>query len=368
MRLGILLIISFFFVLAQDYSACQRYYKDASETIQQSKVIQVEYNHQKIYIGFFRQKPNNLNLIKADPFVGLYAFKIPSKEEKQSYMIMPIDKRAMDLNMVAIGNKTLEQGIILEAQKGFLEYAKFTANIPQNGVISNICYQIYGIGVKENQFIDSKYLNRFLSQKTPYYGDIGIRLYPQTPKDQRFRVEFVDPFFPNVPFLKDDEILSINNHTFKDYYDFEWYVSNLEENSTANVKIKRKEKTLEFKVIVAPRYGGFLLPDRFFERIGIILNDKFEITYANPQFKEMQQGLLEGDVILWINGERIFFYNTQKQNTQEAQRRLRSLLTDAVSKGKLDVLISRQGFQFTLNLINGLNNEYIKARYDPFKF
>lgn len=364
MRFALLLFLAPLFVFAKDYSACQRYYKDASVATSNSRVIQVEYNNRKYLLGYFKHKPKNVKILKADPFIGLYLLDLPKKKNLQSYVLMPIDQITLKLNIVSIGLKTLDEGIILEPQKGFLEYARFTAEVPTNGVISNICYQIYGIGVTQNQFIDTKYLNRFLSQKTPYYGDIGVRLY-QNSKNV-FKVEFVDPFFPNTPFLKDDEILSINNQTFKNYYDFEWYLSNLAEGSTAKVKIKRKEEILNFDIIVAPRYGGFLLPDRFFERIGITLNDEFEITHANPQFKDLQQGLLEGDIILWINGKQIL--TPQIKTSQEAQKRLRSLLTDAVSKGKLDVLISRQGFQFTLNLVNGLNNEYIKARNDPFGF
>ena len=349
-----------------DYTNCQRYYKVASTPSNQTRLINVEYNKEKFAIGFFKERPKDGDLIKEDPFIGLYAFAVTGKKDEQTYIIREIDKKAMRLNMASIALNYSEGGIILEAQKGYLVYGRFTAPTRQNGVISNICYQIYGLGMGENHFIDSRYLFRFLAQKEPYYGDIGIRLYPPNPEDKTLRVEFVDPFFPNVPFLKDDEILSINNHIFKDYYDFEWFVTNLPENSEVNVKIRRGEGITEYKVNVSRRYGGFLLPDRFFERLGITLDNNLTITSTNPNLQGLQQGLLEGDTILWINNQKIL--SSQTQSTQEVARRLRYLLTQAVSLGKLDVLISRGGFQFTLNLINGLNNEYIQARYNPFGF
>lgn len=334
--------------------------------IDQTRLINVEYKKQKFAIGFFKERPKNARIIKADPFVGLYAFSPLDNKGEQTYIVREIDERAMKLNMASIAYNYVEQGIIIEPQKGYLQYARFTAPTRLNGVISNICYQIYGLGMGENLFIDGRYLFRFLEQKEPYYGDIGIRLYPPNSDNKTLKIEFVDPFFPNVPFLKDDEILSINKHKFQDYYDFEWFVTNLPENSKAIVEIRRGESIEEFEVQVSRRYGGFLLPDRFFERLGITLDNNLTITSTNPSLQGLQQGLLEGDTILWINNQKILDENTQ--TTQEVAKRLRFLLTQAVTLGKLDVLISRGGFQFTLNLINGLNNEYIQARYNPFGF
>lgn len=365
MRL-LLALLCVVWVWGYDYTSCQKYYKAASDPKDKTRIINVEYNKEKFAIGFFKETPKDIEILKADPFIGLYAFRTKGGKNEQTYIIRDIDERAMKLNMASIAYNYSEAGIILEAQKGYLKYGRFTAPTQLNGVISNICYQIYGLGMGENLFMDSRYLLRFLEQKEPYYGDIGIRLYAPNPEDKTLKVEFVDPFFPDVPFLKDDEILSINNHIFKDYYDFEWFVTNLPENSEADVKIRRGEAITEYKVKVSRRYGGFLLPDRFFERLGITLDNTLTITSTNPNLQGLQQGLLEGDTILWINNQKIL--SSQTQSTQEVARRLRYLLTQAVSLGKLDVLISRGGFQFTLNLINGLNNEYIQARYNPFGF
>lgn len=361
-----LVAVCFVWGFAYDYASCRKYYKIASSPSEQTRVINVEYKRQKFSIGYFKERPKNKEIIKEDPFIGLYAFRPLDKKDEQFYIIRAIDEKAMKLNMASIALNYVEKGIIIEPQRGYLNYGRFTAPTILNGVISNICYQIYGLGMGENLFIDSRYLFRFLDQKEPYYGDIGVRLYPPKPDDKALKVEFVDPFFPNVPFLKDDEILSINQKTFKDYYDFEWYVTNLPENSKALVKIKRADSIMEFEVQVSHRFGGFLLPDRFFERLGITLDNNLTITSTNPNFQGLQQGLLEGDTILWINNQKIL--SSEIQSTQEVARRLRYLLTQAVSLGKLDVLISRGGFQFTLNLINGLDNEYIQARHNPFGF
>ncbi|WP_305862480.1 DUF7488 domain-containing protein [Helicobacter cholecystus] len=355
-------------LFAYDFEICKKYYQVASKKIENSRVVLIEHGDKKFYIGFFSKAPKDVEILKADPFVGLYAFPLTSKDA-QTYMIMPLDDKALSLNMADLAEKYAEKGIVIEPQKGFLTYARFSAQTIPNSVISNICYQIYGIGMGDNLFIDSQYLLRFIEQEEPYYGDIGVRLYMPNknhPHDV-LKVEYVDPFFPNVPFLKDDEILSINNKEFKDYYDFEWYVANLEEHSTANVRIRRADKIETFSIKVSRRYGGFLLPDRFFERIGITLNDELMITAIDPKFQALQQGLLVGDRILWINNKKILNPN-EKTQSKEVEKRLRFLLTEAVKLGRLDILISREGFQFSLNLIGGLNNAYIQSRYNPFGF
>lgn len=369
MRFLTLFFSCIYLSFSYDFSFCQKYYRDASVPVEQTRAVLIEYKKQKFFVAFFSTPPKNLQIIKADPFIGLYALNLPSKN-KPSYILMPIDSKAQTLNMASIGSKTIQKGIILQPQQGFLNYARFSGEIPLNGVISNICYQIYGLGIQKDQFIDSKYLNRFLNQEVPYYGDLGIRIYPQDSKNKTLKIQYVDPFFPNVPFLKDDEILSINQKPIQDYYEFEWLVSNLKKDSITQVTIKRtnkkKTETLTFDVVVQPRYGGFLLPDIFFDRIGIKLNNELKVIATDPEKYNLQQGLLKGDTILWINGERIFSHT--KQNPKDVQARLREVLTQAVSLGKLEVLISRDGFQFTINLIHGIQNDYIKARYNPFGF
>ncbi|ANV97351.1 hypothetical protein BBW65_00285 [Helicobacter enhydrae] len=352
-------------LLGFDFAICQKYYKDASIPVGDSRAILVEHKKEKVFLAFFRQKPKNANIIKADPFIGLYLIK-GDKKSKQSYMLMPITQKAFELNMAMIGPNGVKRGIILEAQKGFLEYGRFTAPVQTNGIISNICYQIYGIGIEGNRFVDSRYIDRFLGQDTPYYGDIGVRLYHDKNDINTLRVEFVNPFFSNVPFLRNDIILSINDQAFTNIYDFEWFVANLKQYSKIKVKIKRDNEILTFPIEVGRRYGGFLLPDTFFESIGIQLDAQLKVTSLNQEFYALQQGLLEGDVLLWINQHKILTENTK--TLQQVQERIRFLLTQAVQTGKLDILISRNGFQFTLNLISGLNNDYIKNRYNPFGF
>ncbi len=367
MRLLFFLLLFFSLSLAYDFEICKKYYQVASKKVEGVDVVLIEHKDQKFYVGYFPTPPKGVEILKSDPFVGLYAFALTSSDA-QSYMVMPLDEKAMSLNMADIGRKYAEKGIVLSPQKGFLNYARFSADTLRNSVVSNICYQIYGIGMGENLFIDSKYLLRFIEQKEAYYGDIGVRLYPPNKDvDTVLKIEFVDPFFPNVPFLRDDEILSINNRVFKDYYDFEWYVANLEEDTMVEVKIRRGESIQTYPIRVSRRYGGFLLPDRFFERIGITLDNELVITHIDPAFQALQQGLLEGDKILWINNKKILDFH-QKSTSEEVQNRLQFLLTEAVKLGRLDVLISRGGFQFSLNLINGLNNDYIQSRYNPFGF
>lgn len=357
------------FLGGYDFSFCHKYYKEASSPVGNSRAIHLEHRGEKVFLGFFLTPPENVKIIKSDPFIGLYLFDLPHKN-RPTYKLKPVDSKALTLNVAGIGFTNIQKGIILGAQKGFLNYARFSESFPQNGVVSNICYQIYGLGIDKNLFMDTRYIERFLDQKTPYYGDIGVRIYPQDEKNKELKVQYVDPFFPNNPFLKNDKIIAINQQIIKNYDDFEWLVSNLQENTPIEVKIERIQNKqiqhMQFEIKVQKRYGGFLLPDIFFDRLGIKLNNTLEIIDTDLTKYDLQRGLIKGDTILWINGQKIFDY--QRKDPQKIQERIRYLLTEAVSLGKLDILISRGQFQFTINLLKQLDNDYIKNRYNPFGF
>ncbi len=278
--------------------------------------------------------PKGVKILKHDPFIGFYLIQAPKTQF--AYHLLDIDAQARKRPLAAI-NAHAKSGSILERQQGFLHFARFSAPLGLNGVVSNICYQIYGVGVGAHEFIETKYLKRFLRQKSPYYGDIGVRV------GAGLVVQSVDPFFQHNPFLEHDVIMRINNQSIRNAHEFEWIVSNLAYQSHARVTIKRGHALKTFVVRVDKRHGGFLLPDTFLERFGIAVNDDLVITKATHLTPPLNK-LHVGDRLVWINRKPII------KRGQSVHVALQKALSKAFMQGQIEMLIMRKGFEFYVRL------------------
>ncbi|BDB64311.1 PDZ domain-containing protein [Helicobacter cinaedi] len=332
---------------AYDYSHCVKYFKAASTPVDSSYAISLKVGTTQHHILYAKTPPKNVKILKADPFVGLYLLALP--KTKQSYELLPLDKRTLNDKKLAIisANHAPSIGHITKRQNGFIDYAGFSNKTSQNGVLGNICYQIYGLGVGNNGFIEKKYIDRFLNQKSAYYGDLGIRFYSQKPI-----VSFIDPFFPNNPFQPQDEIVSINGTKVSNSGQIEWIMSNLKKDSQAKVLIKRSGKTMTLLVKVNQRYGGFLLRETFLERFGIALNDEMIIQSTNPAIAGRFSQLRVNDKILFINKNPIITQATD--TTHKRFERLKMLLSQAAFNeefdGKIQLLILRDGLEIFIKI------------------
>ncbi|MDO7252555.1 DUF7488 domain-containing protein [Helicobacter cappadocius] len=329
-------------VFGYDFSHCITYYNQATIPTQNSRSVSIKTSKGPLEIVFSPTLPQGLKILKSDPFVGLYI--VQGKKPHYSYQFKNIDSYAKNRELSAIALRYSKKGKILAYQKGFIDYAEFSSPIPRNGVISNICYQIYGLGVGGRYFIDKKYLDRFLSEKSAYYGDIGVRVIQ---KDKYILVRQVDPFFQDNPFLSGDVILSINGKNINSYGDFEWTLSNLPYKKPAQIEILRNTQKQKLNVVVDKRYGGFLLPDTFLERFGIVLDKTLTITDIDENSKE-KLNLKIGDQIIWINDKPVL-KNTD-DSTQKANDSLRSALTQAGLNKNMEILIMRSGLELRLKL------------------
>ncbi|PAF42071.1 PDZ domain-containing protein [Helicobacter sp. 11S03491-1] len=330
-------------VFGYDFSHCMKYYDIASTPLKNTYSISLKTPKKNVSLLFSLLPPQGVKVLKRDPFVGLYL--IETKETKYAYHLLDIDGYARSKELAAIGSKTSAKGKILKSQSGFIHYAQFSTPIPINGVVSNICYQIYGIGVGGKYFIDKKYIDRFLRQNSPYYGDIGIRV---SQENKSIIVVQVDPFFKENPFLPNDKIISIDNQAIVTPEQFEWNVSNLAYHKNVEVDVIRNGKHQKLKVIADKRYGGFLLPDTFLERFGIKLNQKLEITEIDKSTPLRLPQFQVGDRIVWINHEAIIKPNDDSE--EKIENSLRSAFSQAGIKGTIEVLIDRDGLEFYIKL------------------
>ncbi len=324
-------IVLWFFVNglgAYDFKHCQAFFQKAS--LQKGGVALKELP-KGVYLYYSKTYPKHAKVIKSDPFVGLYLLQgVPSE---YVYTLRDLDKDALIRSMASIGDKEAIEVRLLFKQKGYERYAQISQKTQKNGVISNICYQMLGLGVGGNGFIETKFIKRFLNQQEPYYGDIGVRLKED---NERLVVVQFDPFFPKNPFLKNDEILAINHQKIHSLAEFEWVVSNLKYQSLVKVEIKRNHKIKEVTLKVNKRYGGFLLKDTFLERYGIALDERFIITKIGSHLPKGLDFLKLGDRILWVN----------RKNVASNPKALR----EALSAPKIELLVLRKGFEFYIKV------------------
>lgn len=329
-------------VFAYDFSHCITYYDEASNIAGNSRSVSLKTSEGNLELIFSPTPPSNLKISKADPFVGLYI--VQNKKTHYSYDFVNIDSYVKSNELSAIGFNYRKKGKILKPQRGFVEYGEFSSPIPRNGVISNICYQIYGLGVGSKYFIDKKYLDRFLNEKSAYYGDIGVRVLQ---KDSYMIVYQIDPFFDKNPFRVGDVILSINGKNITSYENFEWIVSNLAYKKPAEIEFIRNGQKQKLNVIVDKRYGGFLLPDTFLERFGISLDKTLTITDIDEDSKNTL-GFQVGDRLVWISQKPIL--KDSDDSKTKANNSLRSALSEAQMSGNIEVLVMRNGLEFRLKL------------------
>lgn len=320
-----------------DYTHCINYYSNASVAVGDTRAVALKHKGKVVLLMYSKTRPK-AKILKSDPFVGLYL--IESTLPKLSYDLLSLDERTLkDKNLIAITIKNPSKGYITARQSDYLQYARFLSKLAPNSVIGNICYQIYGIGVGGNGFIEKKYIDRFLQAEAGVYGDIGVRL------DSKLRVSLSDPFFANNPFLGGDELISVNGTKLTSLSQAHWIISNLKIGSRTKVSFKRNGALQNAEVVVDKLYGGMLLRDTFLERFGIELSQNLQIlsmtNAQNSRFKELKVG----DKIVWIN------------KTPATLSNLKTLLSESLQpqalktyEGKIQLLVRRGEFEFFIKI------------------
>lgn len=322
-----------------NYSHCKNYYLNASVPVGNTRAIALKHKGKKVYLLQSKTRPN-AKILKADPFVGLYL--VESGTSKLSYNLLALDSRTLkDPNLATISAKEVKKGKITARQSGYLNYAKFSSPLAQNSVIGNICYQIYGIGVGGNGFLEKKYIDRFLNVGASY-SDIGVRFDMNVKKPL---VRLIDPFFPNNPFMVGDEIVSVNGKKVGSVLDTIWIITNLTQNTSAKIAFKRDGKVHTISIKPDKMYGGLLLSDTFLERFGVAFGEDLEVLSLNDSGHLRLGFLKEGDKIVWINKKEANIHNIKEllsnsQSDEELQQ----------YGGKIQLLIHRGEAEFFIKI------------------
>ncbi|RDU64794.1 hypothetical protein CQA44_03530 [Helicobacter sp. MIT 14-3879] len=319
---------------ALDFRKCQEFYLNTSKEFIESRNLEDKYSSdiQTIraihigngkYLAYTNKNFNHPKIIKYDYLTGLILFS--DKLLNQKYTLREVDKT---IKVSAINDSSITTGSIQQRQNSLVNLAIFSKEIKQNSVISDICYQAYGISAKNNKFIDKKYIELFLN-KNGMYSDIGIKL------NANLRIENINPFIGNAIKIN-DILLSINGVDIKNINDFIDISSNLNTSKNALLKIKRGNDIIS--VIIKPfkRLTPFIENDSYLEIFGIMLDNKLVVRSKVNKFNFKQN-----DRILRLNQIKV-------RNKSELDSAI--LQTFRENEKEFSFLVIRDDFEFFITL------------------
>lgn len=354
---------------AYNFSKCKEFYLNTSQTFRleisangadSTKEIRAFHIGNSKYLAFVGEgidSITNENILFYDRFVGLALFS--GKKMTPKYDLLPITKSVQSLPLAGITSDSITQGKITSTQKSLKNKAQFSRQIPPNAVISDICYQSYGISVGANRFIDKAYITRFLAEKgARIYSDIGFEI--ETQKGALI-IKSINPFVefkfvrivdsgankanrtnqksdnPPESLRIGDEILAINGISVKNADEFFDIASTLELGKRATIRIRRGNIIMEFSFMPLKRERGFDESGTLLDFFGIVVDERLFVIRApiDSIFKR-------GDRILRLNQIKV----SNKAELNSAIWR--------VLRGRQDFsfLLTRKDFEFFITFKN----------------
>lgn len=295
---------------AYNFSKCKEFYLNVSQIFmledgKEIRAIHIGDGKYLAYGGTSFSESKGKDLLKYDGFTGLMLFS--GKKIVPKYDLIPITQSAKNMPLAAITDNAITQGKILRQQLSLKNKATFSRQIPQNAVISDICYQSYGLSVGSDKFIDIAYITRFLSENgVKIYSDIGFEIKAQK---GALIVSYVNPFVKFTPLdssanqknatnqkganlanqkstnatdsLKiGDEIVAINDTTLKNENDFFDVAATLPLGKKATIRVKRSDRILNFAFLPMKRVRGFDENGTMLDFFGIVIDDSLRVIHA----------------------------------------------------------------------------------------
>ena len=352
---------------AYNFSKCKEFYLNTSQifTLEGGKEIRAFHIGDGKYLaygGTSFSESKGKDLLKYDRFTGLMIFS--GKKIVPKYDLIPITQSAKNMPLVAITDNTITQGKILRQQLSLKNKATFSRQIPQNAVISDICYQSYGLSAGSDKFIDIAYISRFLNENgVKIYSDIGFEIKAQK---GAFIVSYVNSFVKfalldsgvtqknatnqkgaNLANQKStnatdsleigDEIVAINDTTLKNENDFFDTATTLPLGKKATIRVKRGDRILNFAFLPMERVRGFDENGTMLDFFGIVIDDSLRVIRA-PSASIFRAN----DRILRLNQIII-------ENKAELDSAILRVLRE---KWDFSFLITRKDFEFFITLKN----------------
>ena len=326
MLLRLLLYFTLFFIELHacdgGYASCIAKVRD-SQAIQQ-KQISIPLKDKKRLL-YAESKPNK-EILKFDPFLGLYLVK------DTKAFAYPFDLNMhLQLGTAMVTKSCSREGRFTQDQQGLNNLALYSEPLLYPALLTSSCCSLEGI-VTSRGIIQKEYINRFLTNQSVTYGDIGVRL-----KDTKkgIVVDAKDPFIENNPFKKGDIFVAFDKYKVENTADVMQKILFSSLGKKHIVEIKRNKKSLTFHVITTKRYGGGLVSDTFLESKGLFFDKELRLCEITGSFKNY--GLKLGDKLIQVNGVLI-------RNQEELREYIEN------SKDYSSLLFERNGFEFFVNI------------------
>ena len=363
---------------AYNFSKCKEFYLNTSQIfsleisangVDSTKEIRALHIGNSKYLAFVGEgidSITNENVLFYDRFVGLALFS--GKKMTPKYDLLPITKSVQSLPLTGITSDSITQGKITSTQKSLKNKAQFSRQIPPNAILSDICYQSYGISVGANRFIDKAYITRFLAEKgARIYSDIGFEI--ETQKGALI-VKSINPFVefkfvrivdsgankannanrtnqinlanrksdnPPESLRIGDEIVAINGISVKNADEFFDIASTLELGKRVTIRIRRGNIIMEFSFMPLKRERGFDESGTLLDFFGIVVDERLVVIRApiDSIFKR-------GDRILRLNQIKV-------SNKAELNSAIWRVLR---SRKDFSFLLTRKDFEFFITFKN----------------
>lgn len=312
---------------ALDFSKCQEYQLQASREfiLNNGNMIRAYHIGEGNYLAFSKEDIEDKRLKKRDRLLGLALFSDKTIEKK--YDLVKIKN---EIPAVALNGASSTKGVIKRAQKSLKDLAIFSSPMPKNAMISDICYQMYGISTGGNRFIDKKYIDSFLNTKAMEisHTSLGIIL-----SDDNI-IQDINPFISTTLRIG-DRILSLNNKPINSKEEFINLEANLALNKIATIAAKRGKDEIIVALKPFLRIVDFDRVESYLAFFGIDLSPDLVIL-NNPNFG----GFKQGDRLLRLNQINI-------SNTNELNMAIREVIKQ---NENLSFLISRENFELFITI------------------
>jgi len=304
------------------YTTCIDKVKDSNTIQNNSLFIPVHANKRIVYT----QGIPNYKMLKYDPFLSLYLV-----EDKKSFPYPFEFNMHLQLGSAALNAVDANEGKFISHQIGLNHFAKYSEGIKTPFIITSSCCSLEGLYTSRG-VIEKEYLQHFIHTKSNEYGDIGVRV-----RDEKnlVIVNAVDPFMQNNPFYLNDCIIEYDGKKVLNAAQLMRSILFSKINTPHQIKVKRSDKFLTFKVFIKKRYGGGYLSDTFFESQGLYFDKDLHIVKLSNKF--LKVGLKNGDKLLQVNDVNI------KNQTQ-----LRNYLQNKKDYSRM--LFERNSFQFFVKI------------------
>ena len=357
---------------AYDFSKCKEFYLNTSQVFtleisvngansaEEIRAFHIGDGKYLAFVGVGIDSITSENILFYDRFVGLALFS--GKKITPKYDLLPIIKSVQSLTLAAITSDSTMQGKIISTQKSLKNKAQFSRQIPPNAILSDICYQSYGISVGANRFIDKAYITRFLAEKGGrIYSDIGFEVEAQ---NGALIVKSINPFVEfrlikiidssensanrannanqkinDSPksLLVGDEILAINGVSIKNEDEFFDIASTLEIGKNATIRVRRGNIIMDFSFMPLKMERGFDERGTLLDFFGIVVDERLFVIRA-----PIDSIFRRGDRILRLNQIKV----SDKATLNSAIWRV------LLNKKDFSFLLTRKDFEFFITFKN----------------